>query len=220
MRSLSSLFSIGTVLLFICLLSCSEKKSFIIPKPDVDNGGLFLPDGFGALVIADSVGACRHLAVNENGDVYVKLRLITGDRGNVALRDTTGDGKVDIIQRFGDYPNDGNFGTEMRIHKGYLYFSSELVIYRQKLDPTKLIPAGKPETLVVDHFPIRWHNAKSLAFDNEGGMYITFSAPTNVCEDWNTSGGSPAPPVPLWSTQFISPRTRTTQRAVPKDSPC
>ena len=27
------------------------------------------------------------------------------------------------------------------------------------------------------------HNSKSLAFDNLGGMYVTFSAPTNVCED-------------------------------------
>jgi hypothetical protein len=29
------------------------------------------------------------------------------------------------MQRFGDYPNDGSFATEMRIHKNYLYFSSE-----------------------------------------------------------------------------------------------
>ena len=27
------------------------------------------------------------------------------------------------------------------------------------------------------------YNTKSLAFDNLGGMYVTFSAPTNVCED-------------------------------------
>ena len=43
---------------------------------------------------------------------------------------------------------------------------------------------------MIDQNPLRWHNAKSLAFDNEGGMYVTFSAPTNVCEDWNTAGDS------------------------------
>ncbi len=173
-------------ILLIFLTNCQNKKTFVIPETDADNGGLFLPDGFGALVVADSVGLTRHLAVNDNGDIYVKLRLITGDSGNIALRDTNNDGRADIFQRFGDYPNDGSFATEMRIHNGYLYFSSELVVYRQKLTPSKLIPDGKPEIIVVDHYPIRWHDAKSLAFDNHGGLYVTFSAPTNVCEDWNS----------------------------------
>jgi glucose/arabinose dehydrogenase/mono/diheme cytochrome c family protein len=189
-------FSVGKGVLvfslFWLMVGCNNRKSTIIPKRDLDNGGLFLPDGFGALVVSDSVGACRHLAVNDNGDIYVKLKLIKGDKGNVALRDTNDDGKADLVQRFGDYPNDGNFGTEMRIHNGYLYFSSELVIYRQKLEASKLVPEGKPEVILTDRFPIRWHNAKSLAFDKEGGMYVTFSAPTNVCEDWNTTNGSPA----------------------------
>src|SRR2546423_14313904 len=82
-----------------------KSSTLIIPKTDADNGGLFLPDGFGALVVADSVGPTRHLAVNDNGDIYVKLRIAKGDAGNVALRDTNKDGKVDIYQRFGDYPN-------------------------------------------------------------------------------------------------------------------
>jgi glucose/arabinose dehydrogenase len=180
---------------FIFLSNCQSKKTFVVPKPDADNGGLFLPDGFGALVVADSVGrlmtlSARHLAVNDNGDIYVKLRITTGDSGNMALRDTDNDGKADIFQRFGDYPNDGSFATEMRIHKGYLYFSSEQVVYRQKLTPTKLIPDGKPEIIVIDHHPIHWHNAKSLAFDNQGGLYVTFSAPTNVCEDWNSTSSN------------------------------
>jgi glucose/arabinose dehydrogenase len=181
------------LILLIAFTSCREKKTYSIPKTDADNGGLILPDGFGALVVADSVGLTRHLAVNDNGDIYVKLRIVEGDSGNVALRDTNGDGKVDIFQRFGDYPNDGSFATEMRIHNGYLYFSSELVIYRQKLTSSELIPDGKPEILVVDHHPIQWHNAKSLAFDNRGGMYVTFSAPTNVCEVWVAGSGYTAP---------------------------
>ena len=155
-------------------------------KGDQNNGGIFLPGGFEALVVTEGVGPSRHIAVNKNGDIYVKLRTATGRNGNVALRDTNKDGKADIIERFGDYPNDGKFGTEMKINDGYLYYSSELVIYRQKLDLDKLIPDGKPEIIVVDPYPIRWHNAKSLAFDNEDNIYITFSAPTNACEDWDT----------------------------------
>lgn len=175
------------VLSLITLFSCDSKTTYVTPDPDPDNGGLILPEGFGALVVADSVGPTRHIAVNSNGDIYAKLRIERGDKGNVALRDTTGDGKMDIIQRFGDYPNDGSFATEMRIHKGYLYFSSELVVYRQKLVPPQLIPDGKPEIIVRDQHPLQWHNAKSLAFDEDGGLYMTFSAPTNVCEDWSTT---------------------------------
>ncbi len=157
-------------------------------EAEIKNGGLFLPDGFEAVIVADSIGPARHLAVNANGDIYVKRSIYSGDLGNIALRDTTNDGRADIIEPFDSYPNDGGFGTEMRIHNGYLYFSSEQVIYRQKLSPSHLIPDAPYEIILVDQFPKRWHNAKSLAFDKEGSMYVTFSAPTNACEDSNSTG--------------------------------
>ena len=53
--------------------ACQKEKTFVIPEADADNGGLFLPGGFGALVVADSVGLTRHLAVRDNGDIYVKM---------------------------------------------------------------------------------------------------------------------------------------------------
>ena len=163
----------------------SERK--IVSEP---NGGLFFPEGFSAIVVADSVGPARHLAVNSNGDIYIKLKTETGRNGNMALRDTTGDGRADIFQKWGDYPNDGRFATEMRIHNNYIYFSSEQVIYRQKLTVDKLVPEGSPETLLTDNYPKRWHNAKSLAFDKKGNMYVTFSAPTNACEDLESQAGN------------------------------
>lgn len=182
-------------LILMILFGCSTSKNpekkipFFINKnikADELNGGLYLPGGFEALVVTEGVGPSRHIAVNDNGDIYVKLRTATGRNGNVALRDEDNDGKADIVERFGDYPNDGKFGTEMKINDGYLYFSSELVVYRQKLKKNKLIPEGKPEIILVDPYPIRWHNAKSLAFDDEDNIYVTFSAPTNACENWET----------------------------------
>ncbi len=196
MKNLTIFLFTFLILLTACQNTASEEtvtssKSTVPatapPQTEADNGGLFLPAGFGALVVVDSVGPARHLAVRDNGDVYIKLSVREGDKGNVALRDTDNDGKADIIQRWGDYPNDGTFATEMRIHQGYLYFSSELVVYRQKLTPGKLIPEGTPEVILTDRFPLRWHNAKSLAFDQEDGMYVTFSAPTNACENWSTT---------------------------------
>ena len=72
--------------LFITLVffSCSKNAELIF---DENNAGLFLPQGFQSLVVHDGVGQSRHLAVNDNGDIYVKLRLDYGRNGNVALRD-------------------------------------------------------------------------------------------------------------------------------------
>lgn len=80
--------NIRIIILFSALLiSCTENTDvFDIPSTDPDNGGLILPKGFGALVVADSVGPARHLAVNTNGDIYIKLRIDIGDKGNMALK--------------------------------------------------------------------------------------------------------------------------------------
>ena len=71
----------------LIIISCNTDK---LPPSDPDNGGLFFPDGFEARVVVDSIGRARHLAVNENGDIYVKLTYndkMKGKGGSVALRD-------------------------------------------------------------------------------------------------------------------------------------
>jgi hypothetical protein len=50
------------------------------PMCDPDNGGLKLPAGFCALVVADNLGVARHMAVAPNGDLYVALQT-GGGRG-------------------------------------------------------------------------------------------------------------------------------------------
>src|SRR4051795_11061871 len=98
---IKQLVAIG--LLIIQLIACNKTRTI---KPDPDNGGLFLPDQFEALVVVDSIGSARHLAVNDNGDIYVKLTYnekMNGRGGTVGLRDLDGDGKADSIAYFGDY---------------------------------------------------------------------------------------------------------------------
>jgi hypothetical protein len=85
------------LVLFLLSAGCIDKGL----HGDADNGGLFVPDGFEALVVADSCGPARHLAVNANGDVYVKLRINKGDSGNVAMRDVDGDGRADETELAG-----------------------------------------------------------------------------------------------------------------------
>jgi glucose/arabinose dehydrogenase/mono/diheme cytochrome c family protein len=187
-----------TVIIFFFLVvisftTCSTRGE--LPKGDPGNAGLFLPGNFEAVVVADSIGSARHLAVNDNGDIYVKLSHSKhGEGGNVALRDVDNDGKADSIVRFGDYDNPGGLSNCMRIHDGYLYFASELVVYRNKLTPGKLIPESKTEVVLTEEYPgnTHWHITKPISFDDEGHMYVPFGAPSNACQDLiRTPGGTP-----------------------------
>ena len=178
-------------------IQCNTKTK--LPDGDPGNGGLFLPSNFEAVVVADSTGPARHIAVNDNGDIYVKLRHSKkGTGGNLALRDIDHDGKADSIVRFGDYNNKGSGSSNcMRIHNGYLYFASEVVIYRNKLTPGKLIPESKIEVVLTDDHEhgSHWHITKPVSFDNKGNMYVPFGAPSNACQDLNnTPAGIPGIP--------------------------
>lgn len=171
------------------LSSCSQKST--LPEGDIDNGGLFLPDRFEAVVVADSIGRARHLAVNKNGDIYVKLTYAKQDLGNVAMRDINNDGKADKIVYFGDYKAESGYGpTSMRIYNGYIFFSTKGAVYRQKLIRGKLLPESKIELVLTDNY-ITEHIGKSLAFDNDGHMYVNFGSITNNCQTDNRTPESP-----------------------------
>lgn len=158
-----------------------------LPPCDPDNGGITLPSGFCALVVADNLGPARHLTVASNGDVYVRLRGREGEVDSiVALRDTDGDGRADVIQHFG-----GEGGTGIRVHNGFLYFSTDREVLRYHLTEGQLVPEGEPE-LIVEGFPRqRDHAAKPFAFDGAGNVYVTSGAPSNSCMEQMRTPGSP-----------------------------
>ncbi|MEQ9580932.1 MAG: cytochrome C, partial [Arenibacter sp.] len=57
------------------------------------NGGLFLPEGFQAVVVVDSIEErVRHMAVTNDGILYGKLRNSNEKGGIVALQDKNNDG--------------------------------------------------------------------------------------------------------------------------------
>lgn len=182
-RSIWAIFLL-TLIISACSNDSSSKKQF--PKPAINNAGINLPDGFGAIITADTLGRGRHIAVNENGDLYVKLRKMKNGHGVLALRDSDGDGIMDLEKGFMPYG-----GSGIAIHNGYIYCSSDSVIYRYKLKQDELVPSSNPE-LIATGFPKQGpHATKPLTFDNEGHMYVAVGAPVNAGEEKAFSKESP-----------------------------
>ena len=147
---------------------------------------LQLPEGFQVTVVADNLGAARHIAVRKNGDVFVALRTLKDGCGIVGLRDTDGDGTADLIRRFGEYA-----GTGIAVRGDFLYFASDLAVYRYRLRPTELVPESDPET-IIEGFPEQGqHAVKPFAFDRAGNMYVNVGAPSNACQEEKRTPGSP-----------------------------
>ena len=148
-----------------------------LPGCDPDNGGIELPDGFCAMVVADNLGAARHIEVAPNGDLYVAIRNREDAPGAiVALRDANGDGRADVQERFGE---DG--GTSIQLHNDYLYFGRDTAIVRYRMEPGALVPRGPAE--VIATLPDQQgHRAKGFAFDGRGAMYVNIGAPSNACQ--------------------------------------
>ena len=158
-----------------------------------ENGGITLPDGFCATLVADSVGRARHLDVAPNGDIYLKTRSEAG--GIAALRDTTGDDRADVIERFSDMTEPGNgilWETGMAVHDGYIWASNTEAVYRWPMpEDGALVPDGDPE-IVVSGFPEQDpHDSKSIAFDEGGHLYVNVGAPSNACQEESRTPGSP-----------------------------
>lgn len=193
-------------LLFPCLLlatamSCSNQKPAFLPLPagDPDNGGLVLPGNFEAVVVTEGVGRARHLTVNDNGDIYVKLTYndaMDGRGGTVALRDKDNDGKADVVSYFGDYRDEGGQPAGIAIYNGYLYTTTVKYVLRNKLTAGQLVPESKTETIVTDEDTAlfrHWHSAKPIAFDNDGHLYVPFGGPTDAAQDITTAGPAGMP---------------------------
>jgi len=161
----------------------TPKLNGAAPACDPDNGGITLPAGFCALVVADGLGEARHLAVAPNGDVYVALMRGPGGRGQagpggvVAMHDGDGDGRFETKEMI---PSESTTGIALR--NGYLYLAHPLSVQRYKMTAGQLKPAGEPETIVGDLTPDRQHGDKGIAFDGRGSLYINIGAPSNACQ--------------------------------------
>ena len=155
---------------------------------DADNGGLTLPEGFFACIVADSLGPTRHLAVRDNGDIYAAVRDAEDTGGGVvALRDTDGDARADSIVYFGD-----TGGTGIGLHKGHLYFGPDTGVWRYPLADDALLPDVAAKEVIVTGFPEqRQYAVKPFAFNGTGAMFVNVGAPSNACQEEMRTEDSP-----------------------------
>jgi glucose/arabinose dehydrogenase len=180
-----------------------------------DNGGISLPRGFCATIVADSLPRPRHLVVAPNGDVFVSL-LGSGQGGLaggfVGLRDTNGDGRADVQERFGDAPS-----SEVALYRGYLYVGAPTSVLRYPLRAGEVRPSGPPDTIVVD-LPTGGHAFRTFAIDSSGALLLNVGSLSNSCQERNrqreSRGVDPCVELEtragIW--RFRTDRRRQTQR--------
>lgn len=169
-----------------------------------DNGGITLPPGFSASVFADNLGHARHLVVAPNGVVYVNTWFSnyysdkTPPKNSfiVALQDTQGSGKADVIKRFGsDIKQGSHGGTGIQLYHGALYVEVDNKIVRYTLPPNSIVPTGKPEVIVRGLPTDGDHPMHPFIIDKNGNLFVDLGLASNACQQQNrmlqTAGHQP-----------------------------
>lgn len=172
--------------------ACGEQVKEASAEPSLalapNNAGIEVPEGFGVIKVADSLGKPRHLVVTPSGGIYVKLREAVDGNGILYLTDDDGDGVVDTQKGFGDYG-----GTGINLDERYLYASSDETIFRYPLDGNgEVTKTDAPDTLVTGLINRRSHASKSFTLDGEGNIYVNIGAYSNACQKEDRTKGSPA----------------------------
>lgn len=145
---------------------------------------LKLLPGFKAETVVTELGRNRHIAVNSNGEIYVKLERLKDGKGILVLRQVKG--KYEVVRSFGNYT-----GTGIVIKGNYLYASSDSEVFRYRLVNHVVANPDKPERIVTGLLSARQHAAKPIALDNAGNLYVNVGAPSNACQEKDRTPGSP-----------------------------
>src|ERR1043166_1324876 len=155
--------------------------------------GLILPAGFHATVVAEGLGPIRHLAVRNNGNLYISTpqNQDSTKSGIIALH-LDANHHADLVRHFSSI--DG--GTGIRFHEDHLYASTPSRVYRFAFRGAELIPSGEPEIIVdgmPDAHPGFLRVNRPIAFDTKGHLFVALDASANLC----TAQTQPPPGQPL-----------------------
>jgi hypothetical protein len=130
--------------------------------PGRQRGGLTLSPGFCATIFADNLGHVRHLVVAPDGTLYASswsgryFPNAPPPPGGflLALKDTRGEGRADVVQRFGvTVEAGGTGGSGIALYHGALFAEENGRILRYPLAPGRALPIGQP-TVVLSGLPL------------------------------------------------------------------
>jgi glucose/arabinose dehydrogenase len=160
----------------------------VAEEPD----GLRLPAGFHASVVAEGVGPARHLAVRENGDIYVSTPVDKQNHGGgIIAVHLDANHKAVEVEHFGTVEG----GTGIGFYNGALYAASASAVYRFNFESKDaLLPKTEP-AIILDGMPAAhpgFNRANvALAFDGKGSLFVALEGSDNLCTGPNTPGGAP-----------------------------
>ena len=160
-----------------------------------DNGGITLPAGFCAAVVADLVvdgrpAAARHMAVTPSGELFVAInapRNRQPSTGIIGLRDRDGDGRAEEETRF----SAGLGGSGIAWGEGRLYFGANDRVVRYRLPAGRLTPIGEPETVVAGLPATGDHISKTLVLADPHTLFVNIGSASNSCQEENRRPLSP-----------------------------
>jgi hypothetical protein len=84
------IFELGLIIVYFAstqfAFAQTENTSAIKNIDTSANAKLQLPPGFTATIVAEGLGGARHIAVNKQGDLYVKLSKLKGRKRNYLFK--------------------------------------------------------------------------------------------------------------------------------------
>jgi glucose/arabinose dehydrogenase len=196
--------------------ACTDDTDITAPSASIqcsaNNGGITLPTGFCAVVVADlkkpngDPAAARHMAVLPNGDIFVAINSPGNNQpafGIIGLRDTDDDGDADTQTSFS--PDLGGSGIAWA--GGRLFFGANDRVLRFDLAEGLLTPSSAATTVVSGLPSTGDHISKTVVIGNDARLYVNIGSASNACQVNNrqlqSPGQSPCPELPtragIWS---------------------
>ena len=165
-----------------------------------DNGGITLSPGFCATIFADNLGHVRHMVAAPDGTLYANTwsgRYFPNSpppAGGflIALKDTTGEGHADVVQRFGvTVEAGGTGGSGIALYDGALFAEENGRILRYPLAAGTALPIGPP-AVVLSGLPLTGdHPMHPFVIDPKGRLFVDLGTATNSCQLENRIPNSP-----------------------------
>lgn len=181
-------------------------------------------------MFADNLGHVRHMVVAPDGVLDVNRwsgryhhKVPPPPGGSlIALQERKGDGKADVIRRFGPGVAQGSAGgTGIGLDNGALYAEQNDKIVRYAATANSLVPTGRPQ-FVISGLPLAGdHPMHPFIIDKQGHLFVDVGSATNACQvdnrPPNSAGHQPCTEPPMRAGTWRYDANKTGQHFSPAE---